>query len=300
MGELTTIQWCNHTFNPWRGCAKVHEGCTHCYAETLTARQLPGIGPAIWGPHGTRVIADNWNCPRKWNRVAEKAKERHRVFCASLADVFEDWKGPMINLSGNSVGSTMADCRRMLFHLIDETPQLDWQLLTKRPEHVRQMWPSADIFDDASEHKAYWRNVWIGASVSLQSSADKQIPQLLKLRDLVPTLFLSAEPLLGPITGVCGIDWVIVGGESGRDARPCDVAWVRSVIRQCKAADVACFVKQLGSFVIDRDSTAAHTCRESECWPEGTRQDGQRILLKDSNGGDPAEWPADLRVRLFP
>jgi protein gp37 len=189
-----------------------------------------------------------------WNREAEKAGERHRVFCASLADVFED-------------RPELIDWRVELFELIDTTQQLDWLLLTKRPENVRRMWP-----DNRSRE-----NVWLGTSVSDQATADVWTERLVGLRHLAPILFLSAEPLIGPVTipHLDQIDWVIVGGESHRSAkiaRHCDDEWIRGVIKQCDLSKVPVFVKQLG-----------------------TRQE-----LKDKKGGDMAEWPTDLRVREFP
>jgi len=173
MAENTKIQWADHTLNPWRGCTKVAEGCKFCYADELSKRNPGTLG--IWGDEGSRVVASEtmWQEPVKWNKAAElnfyqacslgdeKEYVRPRVFCASLADVFEDWKGPMINSSGRQlcwVGGrmqpehpdsasrfkpvTMDDVRARLFRLIDDTPHLDWLLLTKRPENIRRMWPA--------------------------------------------------------------------------------------------------------------------------------------------------------------
>lgn len=350
MGQNSTIEWTTHTFNPWMGCTKVAPGCTHCYAEAFTKR----YGKAAWGPNGTRVkTSDNyWRQPIKWNRDAEAAGERRRVFCASLADVFEEWTGP-IRGSGRDDGElaidddrsrqlTMDDLRRDLFALIDQTPNLDWLLLTKRPENVREMWaptcnrckgrgwylkritdntptPCEDCDRKASElgvslqDGQYARptnfrfNVWLGCSISEQKTADENIPHLLKCRDLAPVLFLSAEPLLGPLNlhqALCKhfnpdrreqqighwcdgpqIQWVIGGGESGPGARPCDVSWIRSIIAQCKAAGVPCFVKQLGA---------------NPQYLEWRYKSMMDLKLKDRKGGDPSEWPEDLRVREFP
>ena len=155
------IEWTDHTFNTHRGCTKVSAGCANCYAETLSGRNPAVLG--IWGPNGTRVVAAEsaWREPLKWNREAVEAGERHRVFCASLADVFEDWKGPMLNSHGDELFSdriggwsdrvgdkdghrlklTMQDVRTRLYKLIDATPNLDWLLLTKRPENIRLMMP---------------------------------------------------------------------------------------------------------------------------------------------------------------
>ena len=224
---------------------------------------------------------------------------------------------------------TLDDLRRDLFALIDATPNLDWLLLTKRPESVSRMWlPHPD--GGANEDEALYRhNVGLGTSVSLQEHADKQIPELLKCRDLCPVLFVSAEPLLEPIEvhqylhvdsapecRVCGeiecnhtyLDWVIAGGESGPNARPCNVEWIRSIRDQCSAASVAFFCKQLGAHVIDRGATSADTTDPRTCWPDpvceryrsGVFDHQHRIPLADAKGGDPDEWPEDLRVRQFP
>ena len=252
----TKIEWTHHTFNPWKGCSKVHTGCKFCYAEDLAGRRFGEYWEVEWGPHGkrSRTSAANWREPLKWNREAMEAGERHRVFCASLADVFED-------------RPELVDWRAELFELIDATQQLDWLILTKRPENVCKMWP-----DDR-----YRENVWLGTSVSDQATADVWTERLIGLRHLTPILFLSVEPLIGPVTipYLDQIDWTIVGGESHRSpkiARRCDDEWIRSVVEQCRSAEVPVFVKQLG-----------------------TRQE-----LKHKKGGDMAEWPADLRVREFP
>lgn len=214
MGENSKIEWTQHTFNAWIGCTKVAAGCANCYAEILMDRRY---GKAQWGPNGTRVLTSpsNWAKPLKWNRDAEKAGVRARVFCASLADVFEDWSGPILNSdgTGNAVleddpprsrAMTLDDVRQDLFRLIDATPHLDWLLLTKRPENILEMWPRGWTGAECRP------NVWLGTSIATQADADKNIPKLLKCRDLSPVLFLSMEPLLGPvdlmIDGECS-DW---------------------------------------------------------------------------------------------
>lgn len=378
MGADTKIQWTGDTFNMWRGCTKVHEGCKFCYAEREAKRFPKNRG--VWGPNGTRIVAseDMWRNPLKWNREAQEAGERRKVFCASLADVFEDWNGPMMDTKGqvwikppSDLEShhtnwqladpddmqrdpqgwrlvTMHDVRLRLFKVIDATPWLDWQLLTKRPENVRRFWPTLlrcrECKSDqvhpleidgvretscpdcgAIDSYDFRPNVWIGTSISDQETADEYVPQLLTLRDLTPCLFLSCEPLVGPVdlmypeslfpsgpryccSGhdcgcaghpidpplICGgtsdswIDWVIVGGESGTSARPCDVAWIRSLVRDCKSADVPVFVKQLGSVAV-----------EAVRGPDD-EYDERELRLNDPKGGDPDEWPDDLRVREFP
>lgn len=343
MAENSKIEWTHHTMNPWRGCQKVSPGCANCYAETMSKRNPGTLG--IWGPEGTRVVASEaqWKLPHKWNREAEAAGERRRVFCASLADVFEDWDGPMSDPQGQRLywidsnpivmGSestepyepeagdwlvTMDDIRRRLFEVIDQTPWLDWLLLTKRPENVLRM--SSRWWESLMSVPG---NVWIGTSVENQEQADKRIPELLKVPAAVR--FLSMEPLLGPVDltnvedstrekiwvdclgGVfsrfvknnpdvppCGItyeavvNWVIVGGESGPSARPCDLEWIRSILDQCQGAGVPVFIKQIGAITVDS--------RFAE-------SDGTPAFIggiKDKKGGDPSEWPKDLRVRELP
>jgi protein gp37 len=293
------IEWTHHTFNPWRGCTKVHAGCAHCYAER-DAKRFPA-NRGIWGPNGTRVKASEamWREPLKWNREAEKAGERRRVFCASLADVFEDWGESIVDQHGDVICRpylerentaefwtstspellktdpqgwspiTMHDLRRELFALIAATPWLDWLLLTKRPENVERMWPVdfIDTGDDCADEEErqffaegsvlkHFRNVWLGTSISDQATADEWGPRLNKLAYLCPVRFLSIEPLIGPVTippqclwAGSGVQWVIVGGESGSQARPMHPDWVRSLRNQCQAAGVAFFFKQWGEWL---------------------------------------------------
>ena len=263
MGANSKISWTDHTFNPWIGCTKVHEGCTNCYAEAFSKR----TGKAQWGPSGTRVKTSeaNWKLPVKWNREAEESGERRRVFCASLADVFEDWTGEVLHHSGERLPrkllieesgvewATMADLRAWLFALIDSTPMLDWLLLTKRPENVRRMWCSHINTDGSPPSELYRQNVWLLTSVSNQVTADKMIPELLACKGLSPVLGISAEPLLGPVNLAAnpqwlwagsGLKWAIVGGESGPSRRMSEVSDIVSLVRQCQTAGVPCFVKQ--------------------------------------------------------
>lgn len=355
MAENSKIAWTTHTFNCWRGCTKVSAGCANCYAETMSGRNPKVLG--VWGPGGTRVVAaeSKWREPVKWNRLAAwcgnpacKASamgrtdgrcscglrvERPRVFCTSLADVFEDWRGSMVDAKGEELGDygntgplSMGHVRFRLFDLIADTPNLDWLLLTKRPENVLRMTYDAwceRVPGHVSQNEgdgrrwAFPPNVWLGTSVEDQKAADARIPHLLRVPAAVR--FLSMEPLLGPVSlspyrdqagGVVvtqGIDcdWVIVGGESGPDARTCRVEWVRSVVDQCKAAGVPCFVKQLGASVTttlpDGEAWPGHTGPTSPVQFSGDGFGNYHVSgLRDKKGGDPAEWPSDLRVREFP
>jgi protein gp37 len=197
----SSISWTHHTFNSWIGCTKVHEGCAHCYAEADMDKRRHRVK---WGPQGTRSRTSDayWRDPVKWNREAQSAGERHRVFCASLADVFEDWQGPIVNshgiplhrgdawhmkekyvpMEGIWIGkslATMSDLRRDLFGIIDQTPFLDWMLLTKRPENILRMWPPlANANLTVPLRQMLQRdNVWLGTSISNQATANKQCQQ---------------------------------------------------------------------------------------------------------------------------
>lgn len=261
MGELSKIQWTDHTFNPWWGCARVSPGCEHCYAETFSKR----VGQKIWGVQAERRFFGDkhWAEPVKWNAAAAKAQKRARVFCASMADVFED-------------RPDLVEWRGRLWRLILETPWLDWQLLTKRPENITRLAPG--WFSGAPD------NVWIGTTIEDRKRLDR-IEHL--RRQIASVLFLSLEPLLEDLGEIdlAGIKWVIVGGESGGGARPFDYRWAQAIVEQCRAARVPCFVKQMGS---RPQLTSGIT---GEALPR---------KLFDRKGGDWDEWPDVLRVRQFP
>lgn len=317
MGKDSSISWTDHTFSPWWGCAKVSPGCEHCYADTFAKRVGHGKRlPTIWGPRAERrMMSDaHWREPERWNRAAEKVGKRARVFCASMSDVFED-------------RPDLDESRARLLALIDDTPHLDWLLLTKRPEHADRLWKQAlrDLEGaEADVHVTPWApNIWLGTTAEDQQRADERLPHLLDVPAAVR--FVSYEPALGPVdfrpyllptpcshaqasmasgeTFACscprraGIDWIIVGGESGPGARPFDLAWMRSTIEQCKAAGVACFAKQLGAKPGEFAPTGRFRTNEGRRQMEMT---ATRLPLRDPKGGDWSEWPADLRVREFP
>lgn len=229
MAENSKIEWTTHTFNPWIGCTKVGPGCDNCYAEAMMDHRY---GRVKWGPHErVRTSEQNWRKPLSWNRNANGT--RPRVFCASLADVFD-----------NAANETW---RADLFALIHATPNLDWLLLTKRIGNVAKMLPT--------DWRGGWPNVWLGATVVNQDEADRDIPKLLATP--ARTRFLSMEPLLGPVNLIpmCPpefqpwlradrIGWVIVGGESGTHARTMPEGWALEIRDQCKDAGVAFFMKQ--------------------------------------------------------
>ena len=278
MAENTKIEWCDSTFNPWVGCTKVGPGCDHCYAEGWAKRS----GIVQWGPGAERrrTSAANWRKPLQWNAkpffecvacgwrgerflvhfdgdqcphcctVGDIKPARRRVFCASLADVFDN--------------EVPVEWRADLFDLIERTPHLDWLLVTKRIGNAKAMMADAlHLNPDALSNGQIWPlpNVWLGITVVNQEEADRDIPKLLQTPAAVR--FLSMEPLLGPvdlrqahITKVrlpawpnpTRVDWIIVGGESGPKARPMHPQWARDIRDQCEEAGVPMLFKQWGEW----------------------------------------------------
>lgn len=283
--ENSKIEWTHHTFNPWIGCVKVSEGCKNCYAEALDKRW----GRDNWGANASRTRTSDayWKNPIKWNRQAEKEGKRLRVFCASLADVFED-------------NEKLIEWRMELFMLITLTPHLDWLLLTKRPENVMKMipadWHPKDYGDDQPIRRVFPKNVWIGTTVENQEQADLRIPELLRIPARVR--FLSCEPLLGPVVlknylpdhsaslvkgdapTLRGIQWVIVGGESGHGARPMHPDWVTRIGGQCAGHSIPFLFKQWGEY--------APLKATSNDWAE-YRDDGDKYLTQQ-DGVVPVKW----------
>jgi protein gp37 len=217
-----------------------------------------------------------WREPLKWDREARKAGEHRRVFCASLADVFEDRED-------------LDEPRFRMLRTIASTDYLDWLLLTKRPQSIEPILrripsplPGFSAWDDWCYEIS--DKVWLGTSVEDQQRADERLPELFEVPAAVR--FLSVEPLLGPIDiswwlGTGGFHWVIVGGESGHGARPCDLSWIRSIRDQCRSAGTPLFIKQMGSNPIADFADAT-------------------VNFRDSKGGDIDEWPEDLKIREFP
>jgi protein gp37 len=236
MGENSAIEWTDHTFNPWVGCTKISPACDHCYAEGWAKRS----GLVTWGGTRRRTSPANWKQPLKWHAAVPDG-QRKRVFCASLADVFD-----------NEVPD---EWRFDLFELIRQTPRLDWLLLTKRIGNAKRMLMQFGM------EGSY--NIWIGATVANQEEADRDIPKLIATPARIR--FLSIEPLLGPIdfagrwveyrnpaiheNVLERVNWVIVGGESGAQARPMNPEWVRTIRDQCKALGTPFFFKQWGEWV---------------------------------------------------
>jgi protein gp37 len=356
MGDSTGIQWTDATWNPLRArhretgaegwaCVRVSDGCKHCYAATLneSRRWNRGTGLDYTVPALAQVepYLDEATLtqPLRWRKP-------RRIFVCSMTDLFGEWV-------------TDAEIDRV-FGVMAATPQHTYQVLTKRPERMREYVARAPkddserfaVIDNSSgahfrvdrwsaefekvralnprEHPEEWDprewplpNVWLGTSVEDQERADGRIPLLLDTPAAIR--FLSCEPLLGPVDleriptlrgrelgALSGIeysmettevirewptvDWVIVGGESGPGARPFDLAWARSLVRQCQDAGVPVFVKQLGSRPGEQVH-AAGWCDESQKF-SCTGFHGPR--LKHNHGGNPGEWPEDLRVREWP
>lgn len=253
MGHKTAISWTDGTFNPWWGCTEVGPGCERCYARALDKR----VGGDHWGiGKPRRFFSDkHWNEPRRWNAKAlEKFGRRMRVFCASMADVFD-----------NEVGQEHRD---RLWRLVEETPNLDWLLTTKRIGNAAKMGPE------------YWpANVWVIITTATQEELDRDAR---KLRELpVPVKALSVEPQLARVSVLeyPWLDWVICGGESGAHARPFHMEWASQLRQECVTGGIAFHMKQVGA---------------------KPHLGGRRCYLKHDKGGDPEEWPASLRVREFP
>lgn len=223
MGEKTEISWADSTFNAWIGCQKVSAGCDNCYAETLMDKRYHKVQ---WGPHGERkrTSVANWRNPVIWDRhhAAFQAKHGHRqrVFCSSLADVFD-----------NQVPEAW---RTDLYNLIVSTPNLDWLLLTKRPENIARMMAGIPP------------NVWLGTTCEDQAAYDRRWPILLAVPARV--LFVSYEPAIGPLT-IMKVDdrpdWLICGGESGAGYRDMPTAWAEDVGAECRHYGVPFFFKQM-------------------------------------------------------
>lgn len=248
MAENSKIEWCDHTFNPWIGCTKVGPGCDHCYADAWDQRFGGNGQPRRWGAgvERSRTSDANWRKPLAWQGKAAAFMASHgrrqRVFCASLADVFDN--------------EVPQDWRADLFQLIQSTPDLDWLLVTKRVGRAGEVLRGIDPNWSA----APWRNVWLGATVVNQDEANRDIPKLLDTPAAVR--FLSCEPLLGPLdlskvlipatgsprSALGHLDWVIAGGESGTHARPMHPDWSRRLRDQCAAVGVSFFFKQWGEW----------------------------------------------------
>jgi protein gp37 len=238
MAGFSKIEWTDSTFNPWVGCTKIKRpgkkpsACDFCYAEKWAKRS----GQVRWGNFARRRTTESyWRGPLNWNSQApdfhRKFGRRRRVFCASLADVFDN--------------QANAEWRADLFDLIRRCDQIDWQLLTKRPQNIKKMLPR--------DWGSGYPNVWLGTTAEDAESYQQRVSHLLALPAVVR--FVSYEPALGPL-GKLKVqgetpDWIIIGGESGVRAdlaRPTQPEWARDAIAECRRHGVAPFLKQWGSY----------------------------------------------------
>lgn len=294
MVQKTTIQWCDYTSNPliarrlsddkrgWH-CVKVSPGCANCYAARINQRLGTGLD---FTAHNADKVRLEIHEPEL--KALLKVRKPGRVFIGDMSDLFQD-----------GVTDEMLD---RIFAVMAMTPHLTYQVLTKRPERMKQYILAGrpmclhenpvGIYALLAGPLHPLPNVWLGVSVEDQQRADERIPILLQIPATVR--FLSVEPLLSPVdlsTHLQNLSWrplgksdlVIIGGESGPKARPMDITWARSLVAQCREAGVPVFVKQLGHHPYN-----------------GTRGQKGFLSLHDPKGGDPAEWPEDLRVRQFP
>lgn len=267
MAEKTGIQWTNHTFNVVWGCTKISEGCEACYAKEWAERW----DYEVWGPRAPRrTFGDaHWREPRKWNRQARAAGQPARVFCGSMCDIAE------------SHPTTEAQLPR-LWQTIAATRWLRWLLLSKRADRLVNM---ICTMNATGRFRQDFGHVWALVSVENRERAQERLPVLGQLRAGVSVLGVSMEPLLedvdlSPYLPI--LDWVIVGGESTQgqhQARPFDLAWAMRLRKQCEAAGVAFFMKQMGSCPVLMN---------------------RQVHLRHSHGGDPGEWPDELMVRQWP
>lgn len=330
MSEKSKIQWCDSTLNFWSGCTKVSDGCKNCYAETLSDRKLTDAKGNLtigkWGKGAPRKLHESafkmalrlnrkpWICDycghahddyhggnMACHKCSRYGKHRRRIFSLSLGD----WLDPEVPVEWLA---------RML-DIIRQCPDVTWILCTKRPELCRERLKSA--LEYMQDHVGFlnvmdsllvaWldgtppKNIIFLASVENQAMADKRIPELLRIP--AACRGLSLEPLLGPVklppkaigasSGLNDIHWLIIGGESGDKARPCNVEWIRSLVAQGLTAGVATFVKQLGH----------SPCTVNVYTPSDSREPEQVtswLNLRDKKGGDLNEFPHDLQIREFP
>jgi len=294
MAKTTAIAWTRSTFNPWVGCTKVGPGCDNCYAEAVNLRWRAGEN---WGPGAPRARTGekNWQTPKNWNAqaaiehragiewAAGQAPGFWPVFCASHADVFDNEVDPA--------------WRADLWRVIRETPNLTWQLVTKRAPNIAGMLPP--------DWGAGYPNVWLLATIVDQREADRDLPKLLRIPAALHGV--SYEPALGPVewlpflpfdnavgrseVGPHGLRWIITGGESQQrgQARDFDLQWGRDAAAACAGADVAHFMKQVGSHPYQVRTEG-----------EGRPSEHKPFYIEQRKGDDPAEFPLDLRQRQFP
>lgn len=269
----SNIEWTDYSWNPIRArnretgkvgwfCTKIASGCAHCYAESMNLRLGNGVRYAEDQADKVELFLDEkmLQAPLHW-------KVPHKIFVCSMTDMFHEkvdecWQDRIVG--------TMALGQ-----------QHTYLILTKRPQRMKEFFTV-----NGTRDSIVLKNAWLGVSVANQDDADKNIPTLLQTP--AAKRFVSYEPAIGPVDfspWLMGIDWLILGGESGTQARTFNLQWARSAIAQCKQAEVACFVKQLGASIYDMPTPFLSV---------GVPR------LKDRKGGDMGEWPEDLRVRQWP
>lgn len=263
MGANSKIEWTHHTFNPWIGCTHVTEACRFCYAERDWDHRFHRVK---WGAHGERCKTsdENWRQPYKWDAAAEATGERKRVFCASLADIFDDHE------------SIAPEWRAGLWKIIAETQHLDWLLLTKRPHNF-------PIFLPVAECRPPFEHVRLGVSLGSEKDVHFDMVGPLQFANWLGwKTFISYEPALGPIEwddmlerGF--VDWVIAGGESGPNARPAHPDWFRAARDACAKHGVPFLFKQWGEHHPDGQQwpNGSHGIEESPGQPIGFAKVGK-------------------------
>ena len=270
MSANSNIAWCDDTFNIVWGCTPVDGDCKNCYADRLDSRYH--ADNPHWGKNAPRMLLSDtyWKQPLKWNKEAESIGIKRKVFCSSMGDVFED--------------NEIVDSQRLrLWDLIRQTPNLIWQILTKRPERIIDHLP--EFWDEIRSR------VWLGTSIGSQQSIERLAALITPIQSGIK--FISLEPLHGEIMlpfndfvdnghKVCDlIDWVIVGGESGNETgkyryRRCELQWIERIVSDCQDQNIPVWVKQMGT----------HLAKE--------------LKLKHRHGADISEFPAHLQIQQFP
>lgn len=322
MGK-TSIEWCDMSVNPIRArlkstgdvghyCEKIAPGCAHCYSSNFQKRF--GLPPFGAGQHRDEV--EIFLAESKLDEVRRRRKPTKWFWC-DMTDFFGDWmEADWLRKCFDTMDATPQHTHMLLTKRPENIRKM-WceggiphpDSCERSPEENAQEWADRLVRTQLRRD-----NVWLGTSVANQQDADENIPELLRCRDMSPVLFVSYEPAIGPVdfehvqhdgtveinslTGSHGVhrphqgrsdkklDWIIVGGESGNNARGFDLAWARSAVDQCKYAGVPVFVKQMGSRPFDSFYLSS--------------VEDQPLHLRDSKGGDMDEWPVNIRVREFP
>lgn len=329
---MTKIQWTDQVWNPTVGCSRASAGCENCYAERVAHRGMQDAhrGLTVMGSRGPRWTGEVRLLPERLEEPLRWRKPR-RVFVDSMSDLFHS------NVPFEFIAATfgiMASTPRHTFQVLTKRPERAREFFRwietgdlRHPNRatmgcslaiarvLREAAPKHEGFVRAARGDVAWplANVWLGTSVENQVTADERIPHLLGCPAAVR--WISAEPLLGPVDlaytmfngadsfgQMPGLDWVVVGGESGPGARACDVAWIRSIVAQCRVAGVPAFVKQLGAQPVARDrfdmSEEFFRNADANGWDE--HQGDVVMRLRDRKGGDPDEWAEEFRVREWP